>query len=158
MLVFSTDKEKYAVGENAQISSHPVQEDALYFYRKWFESSTNLWAKTQKEKPKLPFRLRLLWLQMCILILRCYNHTLQPKMICQNVWNCAHWSSWQKNHFNPKLVMPDVLRPEQICYKSEWTIEKQWPTPLPLLMKDYWFNLFQSQMPWDSFMFEKLWA
>jgi hypothetical protein len=29
MLVFSTDKEKYAVGENAQISFHPVQERAF---------------------------------------------------------------------------------------------------------------------------------
>jgi hypothetical protein len=28
MLVFSTDKEKYAVGENAHFS-HPVQEDEL---------------------------------------------------------------------------------------------------------------------------------
>jgi uncharacterized protein YfaS (alpha-2-macroglobulin family) len=114
MLVFSTDKEKYAVGENAQISFHPVQVDALLFLSKMVRSSTNF-GEDPKGETKVTIPITAAMAPNVY-----FNITLlQPHASTKNdlpirMYGIVPIEVVDKNTIlAPKLVMPDVLRPEQ---------------------------------------------
>lgn len=116
MLVFSTDKEKYAVGEKAQIS-FPSSEGGRAFIS--IENGSKvvqtLWAKTQKGETKVTIPI------IASMAPNVYfNITLlQPHASTKNdlpirMYGIVPIEVIDKNTIlAPKLVMPDVLRPEQ---------------------------------------------
>ncbi len=116
MLVFSTDKEKYAVGENAQIS-FPSSEGGRAFIS--IENGSKvvqtLWAKTQKGETKVTIPITAAMAPNVY-----FNITLlQPHASTKNdlpirMYGIVPIEVVDKNTIlTPKLVMPDVLRPEQ---------------------------------------------
>ena len=116
MLVFSTDKEKYAVGENAQIS-FPSSEGGRAFIS--IENGSKvvqtLWAKTQKGETKVSIPITAAMAPNVY-----FNITLlQPHASTKNdlpirMYGIVPIEVIDKNTIlAPKLVMPDVLRPEQ---------------------------------------------
>jgi uncharacterized protein YfaS (alpha-2-macroglobulin family) len=116
MLVFSTDKEKYAVGENAQIS-FPSSEGGRAFIS--IENGSKvvqtLWAKTQKGETKVSIPITAAMAPNVY-----FNITLlQPHASTKNdlpirMYGIVPIEVIDKNTIlTPKLVMPDVLRPEQ---------------------------------------------
>ncbi|WP_310558859.1 MG2 domain-containing protein [Flavobacterium sp.] len=116
MLVFSTDKEKYAVGENAQIS-FPSSEGGRAFIS--IENGSKvvqtLWAKTQKGETKVTIPITSSMAPNVY-----FNITLlQPHASTKNdlpirMYGIVPIEVVDKNTIlTPKLVMPDVLRPEQ---------------------------------------------
>jgi uncharacterized protein YfaS (alpha-2-macroglobulin family) len=116
MLVFSTDKEKYAVGENAQIS-FPSSEGGRAFIS--IENGSKvvqtLWAKTQKGETKVSIPITAAMAPNVY-----FNITLlQPHASTKNdlpirMYGIVPIEVVDKNTIlAPKLVMPDVLRPEQ---------------------------------------------
>jgi len=116
MLVFSTDKEKYAVGENAQIS-FPSSEGGRAFIS--IENGSKvvqtLWAKTQKGETKVTIPITAAMAPNVY-----FNITLlQPHASTKNdlpirMYGIVPIEVIDKNTIlAPKLVMPDVLRPEQ---------------------------------------------
>lgn len=116
MLVFSTDKEKYAVGENAQIS-FPSSEGGRAFIS--IENGSKvvqtLWAKTQKGETKVTIPITASMAPNVY-----FNITLlQPHASTKNdlpirMYGIVPIEVVDKNTILiPKLVMPDVLRPEQ---------------------------------------------
>ncbi|HQZ24499.1 MAG TPA: MG2 domain-containing protein [Flavobacterium sp.] len=116
MLVFSTDKEKYAVGENAQIS-FPSSEGGRAFIS--IENGSKvvqtLWAKTQKGETKVTIPITASMAPNVY-----FNITLlQPHASTKNdlpirMYGIVPIEVIDKNTIlTPKLVMPDVLRPEQ---------------------------------------------
>nr|WP_255557629.1 MG2 domain-containing protein [Flavobacterium taihuense] len=116
MLVFSTDKEKYAVGENAQIS-FPSSEGGRAFIS--IENGSKvvqtLWAKTQKGETKVTIPITASMAPNVY-----FNITLlQPHASTKNdlpirMYGIVPIEVVDKNTIlAPKLVMPDVLRPEQ---------------------------------------------
>jgi len=116
MLVFSTDKEKYAVGENAQIS-FPSSEGGRAFIS--IENGSKvvqtLWAKTQKGETKVTIPISASMAPNVY-----FNITLlQPHASTKNdlpirMYGIVPIEVVDKNTIlAPKLVMPDVLRPEQ---------------------------------------------
>jgi len=116
MLVFSTDKEKYAVGENAQIS-FPSSEGGRAFIS--IENGSKvvqtLWAKTQKGETKVSIPITAAMAPNVY-----FNITLlQPHASTKNdlpirMYGIVPIEVVDKNTIlTPKLVMPDVLRPEQ---------------------------------------------
>lgn len=116
MLVFSTDKENYAVGENAQIS-FPSSEGGRAFIS--IENGSKvvqtLWAKTQKGETKVTIPITASMAPNVY-----FNITLlQPHASTKNdlpirMYGIVPIEVIDKNTIlKPKLVMPDVLRPEQ---------------------------------------------
>ncbi|MBF4471873.1 alpha-2-macroglobulin family protein [Flavobacterium sp. HJJ] len=116
MLVFSTDKEKYAVGENAQIS-FPSSEGGRAFIS--IENGSKvvqtLWAKTQKGETKVTIPITASMAPNVY-----FNITLlQPHASTKNdspirMYGIVPIEVVDKNTIlTPKLTMPDVLRPEQ---------------------------------------------
>jgi uncharacterized protein YfaS (alpha-2-macroglobulin family) len=116
MLVFSTDKENYAVGENAQIS-FPSSEGGRAFIS--IENGSKvvqtLWAKTQKGETKVTIPITASMAPNVY-----FNITLlQPHASTKNdlpirMYGIVPIEVIDKNTIlTPKLVMPDVLRPEQ---------------------------------------------
>ncbi|WP_281636435.1 alpha-2-macroglobulin family protein [Flavobacterium marginilacus] len=116
MLVFSTDKEKYAVGENAQIS-FPSSEGGRAFIS--IENGSKvvqtLWAKTQKGETKVTIPITASMAPNVY-----FNITLlQPHASTKNdspirMYGIVPIEVVDKNTIlTPKLSMPDVLRPEQ---------------------------------------------
>ncbi len=116
MLVFSTDKEKYAVGENAQIS-FPSSEGGRAFIS--IENGSKvvqtLWAKTQKGETKV-----IITITAAMAPNVYFNITLlQPHAATKNdlpirMYGIVPIEVIDKNTIlTPKLAMPDVLRPEQ---------------------------------------------
>ena len=116
MLVFSTDKEKYAVGENAQIS-FPSSEGGRAFIS--IENGSKvvqtLWAKTQKGETKVTIPITASMAPNVY-----FNITLlQPHASTKNdlpirMYGIVPIEVIDKNTIlTPKLVMPDVLKPEQ---------------------------------------------
>lgn len=116
MLVFSTDKEKYAVGENAQIS-FPSSEGGRAFIS--IENGSKvvqtLWAKTKKGETKITIPITAAMAPNVY-----FNITLlQPHASTKNdlpirMYGIVPIEVIDKNTIlTPKLVMPDVLRPEQ---------------------------------------------
>ncbi|MFV8345168.1 alpha-2-macroglobulin family protein [Flavobacterium sp. ZB4P13] len=116
MLVFSTDKENYAVGENAQIS-FPSSEGGRAFISVENGSKVvqTLWAKTQKGETKVTIPITASMAPNVY-----FNITLlQPHASTKNdlpirMYGIVPIEVIDKNTIlTPKLVMPDVLRPEQ---------------------------------------------
>ncbi|WP_281323647.1 MG2 domain-containing protein [Flavobacterium sp. IMCC34518] len=116
MLVFSTDKQNYAVGENAQIS-FPSSEGGRAFIS--IENGSKvlqtLWAKTQKGETKVTIPITAAMAPNVY-----FNITLlQPHATTKNdlpirMYGIVPIEVIDKNTIlTPKLVMPDVLRPEQ---------------------------------------------
>lgn len=116
MLVFSTDKEKYAVGENAQIS-FPSSEGGRAFIS--IENGSKvvqtLWAKTQQGETKVTIPITASMAPNVY-----FNITLlQPHASTKNdspirMYGIVPIEVVDKNTIlTPKLTMPDVLRPEQ---------------------------------------------
>ncbi|WP_300977216.1 alpha-2-macroglobulin [Flavobacterium sp.] len=116
MLIFSTDKEKYAVGEKAQIS-FPSSEGGRAFIS--IENGSKvvqtLWAKTQKGETKVTIPITAAMAPNVY-----FNITLlQPHATTKNdlpirMYGIVPIEVIDKNTIlAPKLVMPDVLRPEQ---------------------------------------------
>lgn len=116
MLVFSTDKQNYAVGENAQIS-FPSSEGGRAFIS--IENGSKvvqtLWAKTQKGETKVTIPITAAMAPNVY-----FNITLlQPHASTKNdlpirMYGIVPIEVIDKNTIlAPKLVMPDVLRPEQ---------------------------------------------
>jgi uncharacterized protein YfaS (alpha-2-macroglobulin family) len=116
MLVFSTDKEKYAVGEKAQIS-FPSSEGGRAFIS--IENGSKvvqtLWAKTQKGETKVSIPITASMAPNVY-----FNITLlQPHASTKNdlpirMYGIVPIEVIDKNTIlAPKLVMPDVLKPEQ---------------------------------------------
>ncbi|QKJ62382.1 alpha-2-macroglobulin [Flavobacterium sp. M31R6] len=116
MLVFSTDKEKYAVGENAQIS-FPSSEGGRAFIS--IENGSKvvqtLWAETKKGETKVSIPITASMAPNVY-----FNITLlQPHASTKNdlpirMYGIVPIEVVDKNTIlAPKLVMPDVLRPEQ---------------------------------------------
>lgn len=116
MLIFSTDKEKYAVGEKAQIS-FPSSEGGRAFIS--IENGSKvvqtLWAKTQKGETKVTIPITAAMAPNVY-----FNITLlQPHASTKNdlpirMYGIVPIEVIDKNTIlAPKLVMPDVLRPEQ---------------------------------------------
>ena len=116
MLVFSTDKEKYAVGENAQIS-FPSSEGGRAFIS--IENGSKvvqtLWAMTQKGETKVTIPITSAMAPNVY-----FNISLlQPHASTKNdlpirMYGIVPIEVIDKNTIlTPKLVMPDVLRPEQ---------------------------------------------
>jgi len=116
MLVFSTDKEKYAVGENAQIS-FPSSEGGRAFIS--IENGSKvvqtLWAMTQKGETKVTIPITSAMAPNVY-----FNITLlQPHASTKNdlpirMYGIVPIEVIDKNTIlTPKLAMPDVLRPEQ---------------------------------------------
>ncbi|PVX45481.1 hypothetical protein C8C85_1277 [Flavobacterium sp. 103] len=116
MLVFSTDKEKYAVGENAQIS-FPSSEGGRAFIS--IENGSKvvqtLWAETKKGETKVSIPITASMAPNVY-----FNITLlQPHASTKNdlpirMYGIVPIEVVDKNTvLAPKLVMPDVLRPEQ---------------------------------------------
>lgn len=116
MLVFSTDKQNYAVGENAQIS-FPSSEGGRAFIS--IENGSKvvqtLWAKTQKGETKVTIPITASMAPNVY-----FNITLlQPHASTKNdlpirMYGIVPIEVIDKNTIlSPKLVMPDVLRPEQ---------------------------------------------
>ena len=116
MLVFSTDKEKYAVGENAQIS-FPSSEGGRAFIS--IENGSKvvqtLWAMTQKGETKVTIPVTAPMAPNVY-----FNISLlQPHASTKNdlpirMYGIVPIEVIDKNTIlTPKLVMPDVLRPEQ---------------------------------------------
>lgn len=116
MLVFSTDKEKYAVGEKAQIS-FPSSEGGRAFIS--IENGSKvvqtLWAKTQKGETKVTIPITAAMAPNVY-----FNITLlQPHASTKNdlpirMYGIVPIEVVDKNTIlAPKLIMPDVLRPEQ---------------------------------------------
>lgn len=116
MLVFSTDKEKYAVGENAQIS-FPSSEGGRAFIS--IENGSKvvqtLWTKTQKGETKVNIPITASMAPNVY-----FNITLlQPHASTKNdlpirMYGIVPIEVVDKNTILiPNLVMPDVLRPEQ---------------------------------------------
>ncbi|PKB16286.1 alpha-2-macroglobulin [Flavobacterium sp. 5] len=116
MLVFSTDKEKYAVGEKAQIS-FPSSEGGRAFIS--IENGSKvvqtLWAKTQKGETKVSIPITSAMAPNVY-----FNITLlQPHASTKNdlpirMYGIVPIEVIDKNTIlEPKLVMPDVLKPEQ---------------------------------------------
>jgi uncharacterized protein YfaS (alpha-2-macroglobulin family) len=116
MLVFSTDKQNYTVGENAQIS-FPSSEGGRAFIS--IENGSKvvqtLWAKTQKGETKVTIPITAAMAPNVY-----FNITLlQPHASTKNdlpirMYGIVPIEVIDKNTIlTPKLVMPDVLRPEQ---------------------------------------------
>jgi alpha-2-macroglobulin len=116
MLVFSTDKEKYAVGEKAQIS-FPSSEGGRAFIS--IENGSKvvqtLWAKTQKGETKVSIPITSAMAPNVY-----FNITLlQPHASTKNdlpirMYGIVPIEVIDKNTILvPKLSMPDVLKPEQ---------------------------------------------
>jgi uncharacterized protein YfaS (alpha-2-macroglobulin family) len=116
MLVFSTDKENYAVGENAQIS-FPSSEGGRAFIS--IENGSKvvqtLWAMTQKGETKVSIPITAAMAPNVY-----FNITLlQPHASTKNdlpirMYGIVPIEVVDKNTIlTPKLVMPDVLRPEK---------------------------------------------
>jgi uncharacterized protein YfaS (alpha-2-macroglobulin family) len=116
MLVFSTDKQNYAVGENAQIS-FPSSEGGRAFIS--IENGSKvvqtLWAMTQKGETKVTIPITAAMAPNVY-----FNITLlQPHASTKNdlpirMYGIVPIEVIDKNTIlTPKLVMPDVLRPEQ---------------------------------------------
>ncbi|PZX93949.1 hypothetical protein DOS84_08375 [Flavobacterium aquariorum] len=116
MLVFSTDKQNYAVGENAQIS-FPSSEGGRAFISVENGSKVvqTLWVKTQKGETKVSIPITAAMAPNVY-----FNITLlQPHASSKNdlpirMYGIVPIEVVDKNTILiPKLVMPDVLRPEQ---------------------------------------------
>lgn len=116
MLVFSTDKQKYAVGENAQIS-FPSSEGgrALISIESGSKVVQTLWAKTQKGETKVSIPITASMAPNVY-----FNISLlQPHATTKNdspirMYGIVPIEVVDKNTIlTPKLSMPDVLRPEQ---------------------------------------------
>lgn len=116
MLVFSTDKKNYAVGEQAQIS-FPSSEGgrALISIENGSKVVQTLWAITQKGETKVGIPITA---EMAPNVY--FNITLlQPHASTKNdlpirMYGIIPIEVLDKNTIlEPKLVMPDVLRPEQ---------------------------------------------
>lgn len=116
MLVFSTDKENYAVGEKAQIS-FPSSEGGRAFIS--IENGSKvvqtLWAKTLKGETKVSIPITATMAPNVY-----FNITLlQPHASTKNdlpirMYGIVPIEVIDKNTIlAPKLVMPDVLKPEQ---------------------------------------------
>ncbi|WP_158728758.1 MULTISPECIES: alpha-2-macroglobulin [unclassified Flavobacterium] len=116
MLVFSTDKEKYAVGENAQISfPSSAGGRAFISIENGSKVVQTLWAKTQKGETKVTIPITAAMAPNVY-----FNITLlQPHASTKNdlpirMYGIVPIEVVDKNTIlAPKLVMPDVLRPEQ---------------------------------------------
>jgi len=116
MLVFSTDKKNYAVGEKAQIS-FPSSEGgrALISIENGSKVMQTLWAKTQQGETKVEVPITAAMAPNVYL-----NITLlQPHASTKNdlpirMYGIIPIEVIDKNTIlEPKLAMPDVLRPEQ---------------------------------------------
>ncbi|MDD5151892.1 MAG: alpha-2-macroglobulin family protein, partial [Flavobacterium sp.] len=116
MLVFSTDKKNYAVGEKAQIS-FPSSEGgrALISIENGSKVVQTLWAITQKGETQVAIPITA---EMAPNVY--FNITLlQPHASTKNdlpirMYGIIPIEVLDKNTIlEPKLVMPDVLRPEQ---------------------------------------------
>jgi uncharacterized protein YfaS (alpha-2-macroglobulin family) len=116
MLVFSTDKQNYAVGEKAQIS-FPSSEGgrALISIENGSKVIQTLWANTQKGETKVSIPITAAMAPNVY-----FNITLlQPHASTKNdspirMYGIVPIEVIDKNTIlTPKLVMPDVLRPEQ---------------------------------------------
>ncbi len=116
MLVFSTDKEKYAVGETAQISfPSSAGGRAFISIENGSKVVQTLWAKTQKGETKVTIPITAAMAPNVY-----FNITLlQPHASTKNdlpirMYGIVPIEVVDKNTIlAPKLVMPDVLRPEQ---------------------------------------------
>lgn len=116
MLVFSTDKKNYAVGEKAKIS-FPSSEGgrALISIENGSKIVQTLWAKTQKGETKVEIPITAAMAPNVY-----FNITLlQPHASTKNdlpirMYGIVPIEVIDKNTIlEPKLTMPDVLRPEQ---------------------------------------------
>lgn len=116
MLVFSTDKKNYAVGEKAKIS-FPSSEGgrALISIENGSKIVQTLWAKTQKGETKVEIPITAAMAPNVY-----FNITLlQPHASTKNdlpirMYGIVPIEVIDKNTIlEPKLAMPDVLRPEQ---------------------------------------------
>lgn len=116
MLVFSTDKKNYAVGEKAQIS-FPSSEGgrALISIENGSKVMQTLWAKTQQGETKVEVPITSAMAPNVY-----FNITLlQPHASTKNdlpirMYGIIPIEVIDKNTvLEPKLAMPDVLRPEQ---------------------------------------------
>jgi uncharacterized protein YfaS (alpha-2-macroglobulin family) len=116
MLVFSTDKKNYAVGEKAQIS-FPSSEGgrALVSIENGSKVVQTLWVKTQKGETKVEVPVTA---EMAPNVY--FNITLlQPHASTKNdspirMYGIVPIEVVDKNTIlSPKIVMPDVLKPEQ---------------------------------------------
>jgi len=117
MLVFSTDKKKYSVGEKAKIS-FPSSEGgrALISIENGSKVIQTLWAKTQKGETKIEVPITGKMAPNVYL-----NITLlQPHASTKNdspirMYGIVPVEVIDKNTIlEPKIVMPNVLKPEQI--------------------------------------------
>ncbi|SFB11748.1 hypothetical protein SAMN05660845_1710 [Flavobacterium swingsii] len=116
MLVFSTDKKNYAVGEKAQIS-FPSSEGgrALISIENGAKVVQTLWAKTKKGETKVEVPITAAMAPNVY-----FNITLlQPHASTKNdspirMYGIIPVEVIDKNTIlEPKLIMPDVLKPEQ---------------------------------------------
>jgi uncharacterized protein YfaS (alpha-2-macroglobulin family) len=156
MLVFSTDKEKYAVGENAQIS-FPSSEGGRAFIS--IENGSKvvqtLWAKTQKGETKVTIPITASMAPNVY-----FNITLlQPHASTKNdlpirMYGIVPIEVIDKNTIlTPKLVMPDVLRPEQsFTVKVSEQSGKAMTYTIAIVDEGLLdLTLFKSPNSWDSF-------
>ncbi len=116
MLVFSTDKKNYAVGEKAQIS-FPSSEGgrALISVENGSKVVQTFWAKTQKGETKVDIPITAAMAPNIY-----FNITLlQPHATSKNdspirLYGIVPIEVIDKNTIlQPKIAMPDVLKPEQ---------------------------------------------
>jgi uncharacterized protein YfaS (alpha-2-macroglobulin family) len=156
MLVFSTDKEKYAVGENAQIS-FPSSEGGRAFIS--IENGSKvvqtLWAKTQKGETKVTIPITASMAPNVY-----FNITLlQPHASTKNdlpirMYGIVPIEVIDKNTIlTPKLVMPDVLRPEQsVAIKVSEQTGKAMTYTIAIVDEGLLdLTRFKAPNAWDSF-------
>lgn len=156
MLVFSTDKEKYAVGEKAQIS-FPSSEGGRAFIS--IENGSKvvqtLWVKTQKGETKVSIPITSAMAPNVY-----FNITLlQPHASTKNdlpirMYGIVPIEVVDKNTIlAPKLIMPDVLRPEQsFALKVSEQTGKEMTYTIAIVDEGLLdLTRFKAPNAWDSF-------
>ena len=156
MLVFSTDKEKYAVGENAQISfPSSAGGRAFISIENGSKVVQTLWAKTQKGETKITIPITASMAPNVY-----FNITLlQPHASTKNdlpirMYGIVPIEVVDKNTIlAPKLVMPDVLRPEQLFVLKVLEQSGKAMTYTIAIVDEGLLDLTRFKAPnaWDSF-------
>ena len=156
MLVFSTDKKKYAVGEKAQIS-FPSSEGgrALVSIENGSKVVQTLWVKTQKGETKVEVPVTA---EMAPNVY--FNITLlQPHATTKNdspirMYGIVPIEVIDKNTIlAPKIAMPDVLKPEQtFALKVSEQTGKEMTYTIAIVDEGLLdLTRFKTPNAWDSF-------